>query len=199
MKTILFLSAVSLFGMAVNAQPVIQASDFYPSIGDSYTINESNYINPGPNGNNVTWDFSGLTSNASSTLNILAPDPTFPNTTHNFELVGQINTHLKLTPQAFELVAEVTPNEIINYSDPITIFQFPMTVGDMYTDTFDGIFDQGGFTIQRYGTIEVEVDGYGTIITPAGTFNNVLRIHSIRTVNDNFQGTVITSTIDMYQ
>lgn len=199
MNRILLCPLFFITALSLTAQPVIQSSDFYPTIGDSYTIHESNYVAPGSAGNNVTWDLSALSSNAVVTLNILNPDPTYSNSTHQFEFVGQVNNHQQLSSQAFEMVAEVTPFEDIDYSDPIKIFEFPMTIGDQFTDSFTATFNQSGTTIQRSGTIEVEVDGYGTLITPQGTFTDVLRIHSVRTINDDFQGTTITSTIDMYQ
>lgn len=199
MNQFLSLTVFIFIGLSLAAQPVIQSSDFYPSIGETFTIHEANYMNPGSSGNNVTWDLSGLNSNSTISLNILPADPNFPNSTHQFEFVGQVDNHLKLTPQAFEIVGEVTPFENIDYSDPIKIFEFPMTIGDQFTDIFSGVFDQSGTSIQRSGSIDVEVDGYGTLITPQGTFTDVLRIHSIRTVNDDLGGMTITSTIDMYQ
>lgn len=197
-KTLLF-SAFSLIGLSALAQPTIQSSDFYPSIGENFTIHQADYMSPGPAGNNVTWDLSGLVSNSTATVNILAQDPAYPGSTHNFEFVGQSNVHVNLAPGSYTVKAEVTPNAVIDYSNPYTLYEFPMSVGDMFTDAFVGTIDQGGLIMQRTGSVDVEVDGYGTLITPHGTFSNVLRVHSYRTIEDDFQGTIINSTIDMYQ
>ena len=40
----------------------------------------------------------------------------------------------------------------------------------------------------RSGTVTVTADGYGTLQTPAGTYQNVLRVHTVETLTDNFMG-----------
>jgi len=198
MKNTLLFSAFSIFGLSAFAQPTIQSTDFYPTIGESFIVHQSDYVSPGPAGNNVTWDLSGLSSIGSITVNTLGPDASYPGSTHNLEYVGTSNLHVALNPSEFLINAEITPNAEVVYSDPHKMYQFPMTMGSAFTDNFSGTIDQQGLTMQRSGTVTVDVDGYGTLITPAGTFQNVLRVRNVKNVQDDFMGNVIETDIEMY-
>ena len=76
------------------------------------------------------------------------------------------------------------------YSDPQTQFVYPFTMGTQSTDNFSGTATYtdtaSGTTIvyNRTGTISIEGDAYGTLTTPSGTFNNVLRMKVLQTITD---------------
>lgn len=66
------------------------------------------------------------------------------------------------------------------YPNPRTQIEFPLTYQNTFTDTYQRTADFGGGASNvENGTISTVVDGYGTIITPAGTYENVLRIKEI--------------------
>ena len=58
-----------------------------------------------------------------------------------------------------------------------TVFTYPCTYNTQGNDYFSATFTSGGNTFYRYGTSTFVADGYGTLIMPYGTVNNVLRIH----------------------
>lgn len=198
MKKSLLLTTFSLVGLGALAQPTFQTSDFYPSIGETFTVHTSDYVSPGPSGSNVTWDLSAMTNNSSTVVNVLAPDPSYPTTTHHIEYVGQSDIHAELTSTEYLVVVEVSSTSSIVYSNPHKMYQFPMTMGDNFSDNFVGIVTQGTASLNRTGTVDVEVDGYGTLITPAGTYTNVLRIHNVKAIDDEYLGNTYQSSIDMY-
>jgi hypothetical protein len=71
------------------------------------------------------------------------------------------------------------------YSDAKDLLRFPIGFGQSFTDEYasaNRISENAG-EYNRQGVINVEVDANGTLITPAGTFNNVLRVKS----TDTFQ------------
>lgn len=198
MKKPLLLSALLLASASIFAQPTIQSSDFYPTIGESFSLNYGNYVSPGSGGNNVTWDLSGMSSSSVITVNALAPSSSFPTSTMHLEYVGQSSLHTNLTSTEFLVVGETTSSATANYTDAKKLYQFPMTNGASYADNFSGSIVSSGVTFSRTGSVTSEVDGYGTLITPSGTYTNVVRVHSVHTSNDTYMGQTITGTIDMY-
>lgn len=74
----------------------------------------------------------------------------------------------------------------IDFQDPDTVLQFPLTYGQEYSDTSVCIGDLNHFGVavdlQMVGTRDVHVDGWGTLQLPNGTLTNVLRVHTIKHV-----------------
>lgn len=198
MKKQLLTSLFSLAGLSVFAQPTIQASGFYPTIGESFDLHTSDYVAPGPNGSNVTWDLSGLSPNTDQTVNVLTPNPSISGTTHNIEYVGQSNIYCNLSTNDYLIHAESTAQGLIEYSDYKKLYQFPMTMGTSFSDNFVSSIVIQGDVASMTGSVNAQVDGYGTLITPTGTFTNVLRVHSIHSNVTTFQGNTTNGTIDMY-
>lgn len=198
MKKSLLLPAMLLASASVFAQPTIQSTDFYPTVGESFSLNYGDYVSPGSAGSNVTWDLSSMSSSSVITVNALAPSSSFPTSTMNLEYVGQSDLHANLTSTEFLIVGETTSSASVNYTDAKKLYQFPMTNGASYSDNFSGSVLSSGVTFSRTGSVTSEVDGYGTLITPSGTYTNVVRVHSVHTSNDTYMGQTITGTIDMY-
>ncbi|MFZ1322619.1 MAG: T9SS type A sorting domain-containing protein [Ignavibacteria bacterium] len=65
---------------------------------------------------------------------------------------------------------------ILLYSDPKTILQYPFTYNSSFSDNFIGVQTGGGFDIYRQGTISAVCDAWGTLTLPTGTYNNAIRI-----------------------
>lgn len=198
MKKLLLFPSLSFLTFGAIAQPTIQSSDFYPTVGESFVLNYGNYVNPGSGGSNVTWDLSGMSATSTVNVNALTADPSFAGATINLEYVGQSNIHANLTPTEFLIVGESTSSAAINYTNSKKMYQFPMTNGTSYTDNFTGNVSTSGITLSRTGSVTSTVDGYGTLITPSGTYTNVLRVHSVHTSTDTYMGQSSTGTIDMY-
>ncbi|MFK7770617.1 MAG: T9SS type A sorting domain-containing protein [Saprospiraceae bacterium] len=162
-------------------------------------------------GENQTWDFSNL-----------QPDATNPEYYFKF-FDPQDAPHFDRYPQAdiaainadsqwvyynyennnlMELIGAVfdDPNFGIAYGDYSnfeTEEKFPIQYENGWTDAFDGTNVFGAFSTAFSGTVEGEVDGYGTLILPSGTFENVLRIKENRTYT--IPGTpTMTSTMYRY-
>ncbi|MDV7396316.1 hypothetical protein RZS08_33285, partial [Arthrospira platensis SPKY1] len=80
------------------------------------------------------------------------------------------------------------------------LFEFPLHYGDQMSDDIEGtntVFAGGSpFVTQRTGTTTTEVDGYGTLITPLGTFNNVLRVKRTESISDSFMGFATTQDVE---
>lgn len=141
-------------------------------------------VSPGSSGANVTWDFIPYTDpTAITNLNSQCPGaqyceqyPTANRITH----VDDDNAYFILGTNDFHTIGSynnVSGDKVI-YSDIEKNYQFPITYGQTFTDTFAYAL-QGSADVTT-GTVTSEVDGYGTLLSPYGTIAGVLRIKKIR-------------------
>lgn len=164
------------------AQPTISSS-VAGEVGDefSFTIVNTTDFDPGPAGENVTWDFSGIaTSGTASNYTLITAEATgqagtFPGANTASDYGSDTYAFFKISPSEYSIYGVYTPVTVISYSDPEEIVVFPLTYGttnedDLYSEFFSGIE-----TI-RSGSNELLGDGYGTLILPSGTYTNVLRM-----------------------
>src|SRR5690606_32244744 len=70
---------------------------------------------------------------------------------------------------------------IVDFTSPRLIFPFPMEFGDVVTDSWEAIGhnEVTGTDDQRTGDSELEYDGYGTLILPHITLNDVVRVRQV--------------------
>lgn len=204
--TTLILSCLALSAMA---QPTITSS-MAPQPGQSetlYDVDETT-VTPGPSGALQTWNFSNATTlGTSNTTNYVSPSSTpfaslFPNS--NLAIDGSSGTDTSyiyiqntatLTQNLGLYVGTQGQTVTFNFSDPQTVMVYPFTYTTTYTDLFAASFTLSpfpGITIAQYinGSTAAIGDAYGTLITPAGTFNNTLRIktNSIQTDSSVYIG-----------
>ena len=196
MKKILF-STLLLYSYTVLAQISIDQNDM-PVAGDTsrYSVAEitpsflSTYQNSGPN---YTWNFSSLTPEEQRVDEYYSSAQTpynFPNTiarkyVDSISMGGFIleNIHefFNSTAASFNTVGRgITYSGIpfsIPYIDPDEVYQFPLDYLNYDSSTFQAQFVNPFLQIyyNSEGYRVNEVDGYGQITTPYGTFN-VLRI-----------------------
>ena len=174
------------------AQPTITATGTNPVIGNSFVYTVTNYFNQGSAGANQTWNFSTVTGTPNGASNCVSVASTpngssFPNANIAFNNTGSSNySYQKTSATALQNYGSVSSTGIIMaYSNPEDYLHFPFTYNNTYTDPWAVNFVNGGYTFYRTGTTSITADGYGTLITPAGTFNNVLRVRMLQTYQDS--------------
>ncbi|MDZ7846054.1 MAG: T9SS type A sorting domain-containing protein [Owenweeksia sp.] len=86
----------------------------------------------------------------------------------------------------------------VKYTDGEDQLRFPISFGDNYTDTKAGSITGQGINAQVSGTIAVAADAYGSLTTPEGTYNNVLRIRIVRHDTSIMNGVQTNSTDSIY-
>jgi hypothetical protein len=191
-----FLTAILLTSSSLGllAQPTLNTNSS-PSVGFTYSTSQVDLGSTleGPAGANVTWDFSSLQdTGAVNTFNFVDPSglpdaSSFPTATIAYSglLDGvDFSAYLRNSATSFELLGSAISspfgNFVIPYTDPMKLFSFPTTFNSSYSDTYRSDFTADlGFastTTTTTGTMSYEVDGYGTLITSSGTYNNVLRM-----------------------
>lgn len=174
-KIYITLFAVGIVSTSFS-QVVLQASDINPIIGESFDYNRTDWIDPGLGGSNVTWDLSAMNTTLSSTLDIIAPSASFPaaNAGHS-EATGGI--YYQENNASGQFAHGVDANgTLITFQNAMQIMAFPLNSSTLVNDTHSGTFTSGAYAFVRSGTTTIEVDGYGTLITPDGTFTDVIRV-----------------------
>lgn len=203
-KTISFLvMLISVTGLS--AQPVLN-NNLNFAIGDSYRIDGYNWVtalDPGGPGGNQTWDFEDIVGeDFFEGVPAVCVDPS---TTPFADSTGAAGASIAIkplesefgpyqyhrsNPTSRELLAmgwyETGNTSFTNYLDPYIDLQFPMAYGDEFdfnTELLMYSIDLGYYVMRDSGHVTVEADAWGTIITPAGNYPNVLRLKTTSVIH----------------
>lgn len=195
MKNILLSTLLlSTFYFEAFSQSPIVREDIIPAIGYTGTTNYGDYANPGSAGLNQTWDLSNIGLNTQAPYSIVDVSTTpfassFPNSEY-----ASLTTDIQSGQNAYSFTSQDGSKEVLDgvnipglnlvYSDPQLLINFPITYGDVLTDTFEGIYNNGFEDVTRSGSASYEVDGHGTLIMPYGTFTDVYRVKLIYDYSD---------------
>ncbi len=192
---IVLIASLGLFYFVSTAQPTITATGCNPVIGDHFDVVFSDYVNPGNSGVNQTWDLSSMAGTSSTITDVVSSSSTpyalnFPSSNIAFNSLvtnssANTYTYYKTDSSVKQDYGFGNVSQSAIYSDPEDIMRFPYTYNDTYTDSWSRINNMGANTQSGYGTTNYTADGYGTLNTPAGTFTNVLRIHSVQNFTDS--------------
>jgi hypothetical protein len=137
------------------------------------------------------WDYSNLGEDDELKFWYINPEETgvidsFPNATiaecsdvvpgHMFYITGEFY---------FSRLGSLDEDMFMTYyNDSATLFSFPVTAGDDQSYSYQGALEYISMSTWMdivNGEVDVEADAQGTLITPSGTFENVLRVHVIET------------------
>jgi len=200
MKKIYILTIIAcLFTTGLTAQPVITHNGNASQIGDIYHFaGASGTFNPGPGGANQNWDFSNINPTFSNTVTVVNPASTpfadvFTESTHSYHYTGSFENYS---------YAQITSSENLNdgvgfdpggdneytihYTDAVKLMQYPFSFNNTYTDSYFTAYSAvEGMLTHENGTITVTADAWGRVTTPAGTYNNTLRVKLERTYTDS--------------
>ncbi len=204
MKLKLLLPFATLLGLALSAQAQItlDASNA-PVIGNVLhyaTDTLPQNVEIGTGGANQTWDFSSLQAHVPSSVGIIAPSEAangddFPTASFAQVLDDGSYGFASLTSEGvFALGASLdffgNDNFLSVHFDPVQqVYAFPTTYGTTFSGpyafsiTIDGSdFDVDSIRFVSEAEQTVTTDGYGTLITPEGSFDALRQ--SIETVTE---------------
>ena len=198
MKKVYFFAALLLSGNTLFAQNLTRTDVGYTA-GDNYTMYASDYVSPGNAGTGVTWDLSAMTNNSQVTVATTANSGgSFPSANVKLTQSNGGVIYYNISSTKMEVVGLDAGGTVFTYSNPSTYMQYPVTTSYNYTDAFAASFTVSGFNFNRTGSIQSEYSGTGTLITPEGTFTNVVRIKSTQTNTDTYSGGTVNSSIVAY-
>ena len=193
-----FVVALCLINAGLKAQPVITYNGNASKIGDTYNFSgEVGSFDPGPAGVNQTWDFSNISPTFTSSPNAVTPASTpyagtFPEATIALAQSGENNSYIYSKVSTSEMLNVGIANTldgggelIIHYTDPVKLLKYPFSFSESYTDSYYTSYSMmEGMTTHEWGNATVTADAWGSVTTPAGTYNT-LRIKRERTYTDS--------------
>ena len=203
MKKLLLLTGIA-FTLPGLTQVTVTSSNL-PNVGDQLDQASDTLpsVTVGNAGANQTWDYSTLGVEETTTLTFAAPQWTpngaaFPNS--NLAMVINPNRifYMNKSGSGLELVGFVGDlgygTMVLNSNDSETIVEMPMNYGDTYNDAslIDSTISAAGLPLPGVDSARVvrriiheyEVDAWGSLTTPNGTFD-VLRQKSMTITVDS--------------
>jgi len=201
MKKQLLIFLLSVAPFFLNAQIILEAADV-PQIGYSPTTHIDTLATgvtitaPGPD---QTWDYRGLLTHDTDTNFFIDPTTTpeaasFPNANLAVD-AGAAISYFEVNDSAMlvlGIAASIIGQEIIAPFDPTQLYyELPTEYGDTWTDLsrFDikvdgSLLMTDSLTVTHTSNLTTEVDAYGMLTTPTGTYE-VLRVHKVEETVDS--------------
>lgn len=188
----LFSALAFLQSLETFTQPQFTATPYLPHTGDSYTVGRYMQVDEGLAGANQIWDFSDaqFLDNASYVVENALDIPChndYPEALQAIGVGGSYDMIAVIDNEVLSYGKTQTPGMAgFHYTNPQTKMSFPMSYNDNWSDTFNGTDPNG---TMRNGNASTTYDGYGTLITPYGTYSDVIRLHTqINTIDITTDG-----------
>lgn len=182
-------------------------------IGDVTTIAicGNDMVDPGPSGADQAWDMSGLTETEEQGFMFVNPENTywgyeFPaSTICGVSWTGE-HSYYRFDSEGVTVegyagtIPDPQPTDTfkIIYDDPENFIPVPFDYGDTHQDDNSGTSYAAGLEIPFTGDVDFEADGYGTLILPTGTYENVVRYRFFRTQLGDTGFGIITQTKEQW-
>lgn len=206
-KVLLSIFCLIILNGVTFGQITLKQSNHIPSVGESYT-----YITERPapfkvskTGANKTWDLSSV-NGQSITYFIVDPDSTadggkYPNADYaSVDTVQNTESFYTSSGADLSLVGQFIPNQVRSgyKNDLREILKFPISYNDSHQETFSGTTENllVGQTYNRSGDSKIKAAGYGTLILPYGTVNNVLMVRRVLNYSDESGGNTVANYKD---
>jgi hypothetical protein len=187
------LLLISAFALVIKSNtsaqaPVITMSNSQ-TFGDSLPIYkvDTTGLTAGAAGTNITWDFSAIDSIGIVHRNTMAPSatpyPTLYPTANTAEKIisGTSYTYqfYNSSSDSFNIVgASGNLIDSTRYFNDDKSMVLPFTYTDSFWDSsIYTAYILGGYSNRSHQSRTTTSDGYGTLILPNGTFNNILRYY----------------------
>ncbi|MBK0404438.1 T9SS type A sorting domain-containing protein [Adhaeribacter sp. BT258] len=213
MKRLLLPVCIAFFSAAGNqlaAQPSLTAASNNLQIGDRFHAHQTIIGAPEMTtgalaGANQTWNFSTLTSAGVQQAEVLgraaAPKPTDYPAANMVVKIGNEYAYLENNGTVLKEHAlfESVQSYTLENTDPAEKLKFPLAFNDTFTDTYAGTVVLAGNTIPRIGNVTVTAEGYGTLVLPSGTTQNVLKLKTEEISNAGTMFSENTVTYDWFQ
>ncbi|MCS6933569.1 MAG: T9SS type A sorting domain-containing protein [Chitinophagales bacterium] len=193
----IFIIFCSCIPILTSAQPTLTASQITPQPGETHPLRYFSGGQPGGGGNNKTWSFlpPAITLDDSTSYDVVTLSQTpFSGQVSNVDILYNFEDfeyEFYKTGDTFSMTGYGIYQgvaQIYIYSDPKDLLRFPLNMGTDYTDSYYMNYTSSLFSFIDSGKIRVFVDGWGTVITPAGTFTNALRVVRVDSLFSKYVG-----------
>jgi hypothetical protein len=195
-KRFFTLTLMMIVGAAVlHAQTTITYNNHAPQVGQMITVKtlmDPADAQPGPEGANVTWDYSEFVGDDEFTTTYIDPAQTpFADSLTGLDVnvamgifdeedsgYGFVNANQQnVSMKAIGFMVEGEPAMFSVFDPSPLVMKFPFAYGDTYDTYGEFSFDVGGqfLMITKEWSTSV-ADAWGTLTNPVTTYNNVLRV-----------------------
>ncbi|MDQ3100500.1 MAG: T9SS type A sorting domain-containing protein [Bacteroidota bacterium] len=175
------------------AQFTINQAGNAPTLGSEFEFHRQQVLtDPGAAGNGQTWDFSMLSSTSNGTIYV--EDPMGVAGTHMIRNDSD-TLYYTISGEGMFLVKEESMMTAPGFgSEPVTVdytgegvklLEFPASLNTAWNGTVFGNYVLQGGAFTRSGTVNGVVDAEGSLLLNSNTYDNVLRIHSFVSTNEN--------------
>lgn len=185
MKKIYF--ALALIGM-VNclwAQPVLNAGNFNPIVGenaDEYDFDTTGF-DPGAAGVGASWSYPVVSGAVVRHVEVYSPlstphAPSFPSANIAISRAALNYDYYLVHAGGIDYYGNGNSTETVPFSDPAKIYTYPFTYLSECDDSLHAVYMLESGPVERKGRVLTQCDAYGTLTTPTGTYIDVLRVKS---------------------
>ncbi len=189
-KTLLSLSI--LFSVAASAQ--LTQANHAAMVGNSFGTNQCDSVAPGASGAGTTWNYSTLNIHTASWaaknyVSAVSSNTLYPSA--QVAVGSSANNTFYYASTASDLKyygGNITANGVtatLSYSNPAIFATYPMSMGTSTTSTTSGmVYVTNPFptSFSFSGNCSATIDGTGTLVLPAKTFTNVVRVMTSQTI-----------------
>lgn len=202
MKKII-LSLSLLFSVAANAQ--LTQANHAPAIGNpiysTYQC-DSSAITPSAMGANQTWNYGIAGLNSLNTFTTAASTDVSFNPANVFVSSSANNSSYYLASSTdlkyYGGVLSINGTNItVKYSSPAIFALYPMSLNTTTASITSGNAIVLGQSGTFNGNCNVIADATGTLVLPAKTFSNVIRINTVQTLTASLAGGFVTATVTL--
>lgn len=187
----LFFSGAALISLSseANAQTLVAPSFLS---GDSFTMGVTDAIIAGESGENMNWDYSGIVTQDSYEIHISPSSPSpyeddYPGANWIMELPAYSQSvYMNLGPNYFEFFGGIEQGGSYPLSDSDRFWPYPFEYGATWNDSMSGTLNVQGTIINRTGTTQSTMNGYGSVSMPGGVqLDDVTRLEMTREITDS--------------
>ena len=206
-KTLIALLIFMVFTVkTVSAQSPLELVDLTPQVGDQFIMTYcSNFNGVVSSGMNVVWDYSSAFVDSGTDTIIYEPIDTGLVTVGGIGELSDLQLTHSQTPQhevigtrsdRLDMLAYTVGNYVVG-SPGLTYLKFPVSFGQVSQSPFE--FTPTFAPWYALGTGYIEVNGFGDLILPSGTYNDVYKVQLIKDgthVNTDVYPPIETSHLD---
>jgi len=178
------------------AQPILNEENNAPVIGDSFSTSLVSWDGTAPaTGADQVWDYSAITAEGSASTNYYIPSECaayadFPEADMTSTSDDSNYAFTETSTDGIMNYGYFASSVVMYYSNPEQQMAYPFAYGDAFTDDFHCTFESGT-TWERGGSTTVSAEGYGTLMLPDGTIDDVLLVKMEQDYGDSTMGTEV--------
>ncbi len=195
----LLLTNVTLITVCAVSQAHAQIQTMNPTPGDIFTYEyfDLTAADSGSVGMNQTWDFSDATTldeTLTKTFRALTTQEQNDYPQANLAYTEDSDPTVYLMNASADSLVDLGETDFM-FTNPMVLYKYPIGSTYNFTDN-SGITGVPMFTFN--GTMQTFSQGSGTLITPFGTYNNVMKIRRNGVINYTLAGSPEQVLVDAY-